>query len=233
MFLAFWLKNWLWGKCQGDGSTNFWLTPKSASDFASLVTVCADLEIPPFFGQIYGYGQNIGSPFYAWNKATVETMETLWLASSKESKGRPVDRESRGIGFIGCRWNFNGGFSSKGSYSNWTVLWNLGVTVTGQYHGPTAWKVNQRGTVPSGHCHRTQVICRLDNNSRLRLWTYWSTVTFFSPGTIGLPSVPKPERAPGWKHFTTDDAVMAAAGAYLNMQDKAFFQASIAALQWR
>ena len=38
-------------------------------------------------------------------------------------------------------------------------------------------------------------------------------------GTIGLPSVPKP----GEVHFTTDDAALGGAEAYLSVQNKAFF----------
>ena len=76
----------------------------------------------------------MGSRLYVWNKARIRGVKTLRLT---HSKNRPRSSSwqgnlSHGVCFGGGWWNI-GGLSSKGSYSNWTVLCDLVLAVSGQY----------------------------------------------------------------------------------------------------
>ena len=91
--------------------------------------LCFEGNPADFLDRFATMDEKWGWTLCAWKKATVKAMETLLLIPVREGRGCPVSKESHGMVFGGCWWNFNGGFSSEGSYSNWTILCDLVVAV--------------------------------------------------------------------------------------------------------
>ena len=177
------------------------LMSKSASDSASLVTICADLKESRWpSGQLCDY--NYVDQTRVHHFTPKESDSKKQWKQSDTPPGRPFGRNSHGVGILGCRWYFIGGLSSE----------RLNAA-TRQYHMRPFWGSCNAVSMPIAveNYNQTSAVrtCTTrttpSRTSQVSPWQLTTTALnllitrqFSSYGTIGLP---KPEEAPGCSSF--------------------------------
>lgn len=147
-------------KHQVDGSSEFWLMPKSESDSVFLVAICTDLKetLATFWTDLWLFW-NLGLPLHIWNKATVKAMKTLDSSPPMEVRSS-VSGDATEILLVHLLLKTKKGHTLTVQIDA-TLLWgNIN-------HGQVPWEVNQQGAVLPGQHPCAQVSCCHDCGFKL------------------------------------------------------------------